>query len=179
MFQAAVRLPYAKRPGLQAVDLPYKGKRLSMLILLPGRGRLGALERGLTARRLATITASLTPRTVDLSMPRFTISTRLSLAPVLGALGMPRAFTDQAEFGRISSTVALQIQSVVHRVWIQVGEKGTEAAAATGITFMPTSAVQPTFRVAIDRPFLFLVRDRATGAVLFLGRVQNPLQTGG
>jgi serpin B len=112
-------------------------------------------------------------------MPRFRIETRLDLKQPLADLGMPRAFGDLAEFPRVSASEPLRIQAVVHRVWIEVGEKGTEAAAATGVTFDPTSAtVPPPTRLAIDRPFLFALRDDATGAVLFLGRVENPAAGG-
>ena len=90
---------------------------------------------------------------------------------------MPRAFTDAAQFPGISATETLRIQAVEHQVWIEVGEEGTEAAAATGVTVGVTSAPAPApKRLAIDRPFLFVVRDDATGAALFTGRVEDPTQ---
>lgn len=169
--------PYARVGKLDAISLPYKGKRLSMLILLPETGALRSAEQSLTAARLRRIAHALKPAEVDLSMPRFRVTTELSLNDALSGLGMPRAFSDRAQFGGISSAEPLHIQAVVHKGWIEVGEKGTEAAAATGISVGATSAVSPPpKRVAVDRPFLFAVRDDTTGAVLFSGRVEDPTE---
>jgi serpin B len=167
-------LRYARLPGLRAVALPYRARRLSMLIVLPDRGRMKAIQRKLSAARVGRIAASLKRRQVDLWLPRFRVATRLKLKPILARLGMARAFRDDAEYPGISRE-PLKLQSAVQKVWIRVGEKGTEAAAATGLTGTPVSAVvPPPKRVAVDRPFLFLVRDDRTGAVLFLGRVEDP-----
>jgi serpin B len=166
---------YARLPDLQAVALPYRGQRLSMLVVLPDPGKLRAVESELRTGRIAR---ALEPTALDLSLPRFRVATKLDLADPLSKLGMPRAFGDLAEFPRISPTESLKIQAVVHQAWIQVGEKGTEAAAATGISFDPTAAAPAPKRLSVDRPFLFAVRDDATGAVLFLGRVENPAEAG-
>jgi serpin B len=173
MFEQA-DVGYARLRGLRAVALPYRGRRLSMLVVLPDRGRLKAVQRGLSARRVAKIAAALRRQPVDVSLPRFRVVKRLKLNDKLARLGMPRAFTDDAQFPGISRK-PLELQSVVQKVWIRVGEKGTEAAAATGITAMPTSGIfPPPKRFTANRPFLFLVRDNRTGAVLFLGRVEDP-----
>jgi serpin B len=175
MMDGTSRFEFAHTRGLDAVDLPYKGRRFSMLVLMPAAGGMGALERGLTAQRVTRIAGSLELTDLRLRMPRFRVEARLPLAGPLKAMGMSRAFSDAAEFPRISRTESLKIQSVVHKVWIEVGEKGTEAAAATGISFEPTSAsVPPPRALTIDRPFLFVLRDNATGAALFLGRVEDP-----
>jgi serpin B len=163
---------YARLPGYQAVALPYKGERLAMLILVPDRGTLARFQRKLTLTTLADTLAALRPTMIDLALPRFHVETRLSLEDSLTRLGMGRAFTDNAQFPRISDE-ALKVRSVVHRVWIDVAEKGTEAAAATGVTFTPVSYT-PARRVDVDRPFLFLLGDRKTNAVLFMGRIENP-----
>jgi serpin B len=167
-------IPYARLRGLRAVALPYRGKRLSMLVVLPDHGRIKAVQRALSVRSLARIATRLRRQRVDLSLPRFHVATRLELTDVLVRLGMRRAFDDAAEFPGVSPD-PLKLHSVVQKVWIRVGEKGTEAAAATGITGVPTSAVYPPpKRFDANRPFLFAVRDNRTGAVLFLGRVEDP-----
>jgi serpin B len=130
---------YARVRGADAVTLPYKGDRLAMVILLPARGRLPALQRKLTVDALRRTVRAMKPAALDLALPRFHVETHLSLADTLSRLGMPRAFSDLAEFPCVSPE-ALKINAVEHKVWIDVGEKGTEAAAATGITFGPTSA---------------------------------------
>jgi serpin B len=173
MSQTA-NLPYARLRHLRAVALPYRRGRLSMLILLPDRGHMKAVQRKLSPAGVRRIAGALRRRQLDLSMPRFRVATRLSLDAVLARLGMGRAFSDSAEFPGISPE-PLELGAAVQKVWIRVGEKGTEAAAATGITMVPSSGVfPPPRRLAINRPFLFLVRDNRTGALLFLGRVQDP-----
>jgi serpin B len=87
---------------------------------------------------------------------------------------MPTAFSDRAEFSGISKADRMQIQDVVHEAFIAVDEEGTEAAAATAVIFGVTSAPSKTVDLTIDRPFLFAIRDDATGAILFLGRVVDP-----
>ncbi len=97
------------------------------------------------------------------------------LNDVLSALGMPLAFGDAADFSRITRSVALKIQAVEHGATLTADEQGTVAAAATGISTEPTSVLGgPLVRLALDHPFLFFLRDDATGAVLFAGRVVDP-----
>jgi serpin B len=155
---------HARVGELEAVALPYRGERMSMLLVLPGGRAIGT-------RALRRIDAALEPATFELALPRFRVATRLDLGATLARLGMPRAFSDEAQFPRMSATEALRIQAVVHKVWIEVGEEGTEAAAATGVSFDTVSAPP---RVAFDRPFHFFVRDDRSGAILFMGRVENP-----
>lgn len=166
-------LAYARLKGLRAVELPYRGRRLSMLVVLPDRGHMKAVQRKLSARGVQRIAAALHKRLVDLSLPRFKVTTRLKLADMLSALGMPRAFSDSAEFPGIAPEIKLG--AAVQKAWIRVGEKGTEAAAATGLTGEPLSMEwPPPTQVKINRPFLFFVRDNRTGAILFLGRITDP-----
>ena len=103
-------------------------------------------------------------------MPKFTTQTYTNLNQTLSAMGMPGAFTTGADFSAMSST-PMQVQSVVQRDYLRVDERGTKAAAVTGVGVEPTSLVQP---LELNRPFLFLVRDTKTGAILFAAQIQNP-----
>lgn len=161
----------------QAIDLPYEGARLSMTVLLP-REPIGlpALEAGLDAGLQGWLTRldAEQPRSVRLYLPKIETALSYELVPQLAALGMGVAFTPAADFRGIADA-PLAIGQVVHKTFLRIDEKGTEAAAATGIAIEVTSAPvtpPPTFRA--DHPFLFLIRDRETGAVLFLGRISRP-----
>lgn len=164
---------YARAGNVQVIELPYDGD-LSMVVVLPdGSGDLTAVERKL-GKRYDDWMAALRPTSVDLWLPRWTMSSRLDLVPLLDAAGMRLAFTPQANFSGISGDVATFIAKVVQVAFIDVDETGTEAAAATAVGMEALSAMVPRERPVIfhaDHPFLYLLRDRTTGAVLFLGRV--------
>ena len=166
--------PYAAGDGFQAVELPYVGGRLSMLLVLPDEGVFETLEASLTAESIAAFRAALTPIEVDLALPRFEFRTQAPLKSILSELGMPTAFTEAADFSGISLEADLLIQDVLHEAFISVDEDGTEAAAATAVVVGLTSAPLESVELRLDRPFLFLIQERETGAVLFLGRVTDP-----
>jgi serpin B len=163
---------YARDGDMQIIELPYRGD-LSMVVVLPdGAGDLPEVER-MVARKYAAWLSALHPTRVSLRLPRWTTRSRLDLVAPLAAAGMPLAFTDGANFGGISN-VPLSIDKVLQEAFIDVTEPGTEAAAATAATMkwmdIVTRKVKPEIFHA-DHPFLYLIRDRKTGAVLFLGRV--------
>ncbi|HRE01121.1 MAG TPA: serpin family protein, partial [Ilumatobacteraceae bacterium] len=165
--------------GCQAVVVPYSGYEMSMVIVLPdtSSGADAAL-----AARLPEIAAATSSRKVELSLPRWDFGSRAQLADVLAALGMPSAFDpSRADLSAMSQSdeAPLYISKVIHEANITVDEDGTEAAAATAVLVVPTSAPLPTEPIPFvcDRPFLFAVRDDATGALLFTGRVADPTQT--
>ena len=170
---------YADTDGVQLLELPYKGDRLSMVAILPKeRGRLAAVEKSLDGRRLRQWLEQLDsaePREVRVHLPKVEFRSSYQLVEPLKAMGMSIAFQpQQANFRGIADT-DLFISQVVHKTFLRIDEKGTEAAAATGIEVEVTSAPAvppPTFRA--DHPFLVLIRDRPTGAVLFLGRIADP-----
>jgi serpin B len=168
---------YAEGDGYQAVELPYEGGDLSMVVLLPlEKDGLGKLEQSLTAAKLDACLGKLEVRQAEVTLPRFRVEARFDLAEQLQALGMPLAFSPAADFSGISSE-KLRISKVIHQAFVDVNEEGTEAAAATAVILSrpapPVSSV--TFRA--DHPFLFLLRDNRTGSVLFLGRVMDPSPT--
>lgn len=175
MMRQSEEFNYAEGQGYQAVELPYVGRQLSMVILLPASGNFSAFENALTVQKADAIIKSLGNRQVNLVMPKFTFESSFGLKSALSGMGMPVAFSDFADFSGMSGGKDLLIQDVVHKAFVGVDENGTEAAAATavivGVTSMPANPVD----VTIDRPFIFLIRDIPTGAVLFLGRVVNPV----
>ncbi len=164
---------FVSSTGWQAVELAYAGGQLSMTILVPDQGRYDDVVTNLSTTVLATLDAAQ-PAEVDLALPKFTVGHALSLKPQLSALGMPTAFTAQADFSGITTQERLQIQDVVHQANITVDEKGTVAAAATAAIMGATAAPARIEHLVVDRPFVFLLRDVPTGAVLFAGQVTNP-----
>ena len=119
----------------------------------------------------------MTTQEVDVTLPRFTITAEFRLDQVLADLGMPLPFsTGQADFSGIAKNVPLSLSAVIHKAYVDVNEKGTEAAAATGAVVRVTSALvqppRPVFRA--DHPFFFIIRDNGTGSTLFAGRLVNP-----
>lgn len=158
-----------------AVQLPYQGGRFATLAIMPKRQSLREFVDGLTPQSLSAITGGLRKQQpIDLRMPKFTLSQYTKLNPVLAAMGMPAAFSDAADFSAMSPK-PLQVQTVAQRAYLKVDEHGTEAAAVTGVGMIATSA--PAVRtITFDHPFLFLVRDTKTGAIMFAAQVQNPGQ---
>lgn len=164
---------YAAGEGYEAVELPYAGGQTSMVMILPAAGTFADFERALTAERLQGILAGLQMRSVGLTIPTFSFLSSTSLKQLLQSMGMNDAFADGADFSGIDGTRELRVSDVIHQGFIGVNERGTEAAAATAVTFVGTAYMEPaTF--AATRPFLFVIRDRPTGATLFMGRVVDP-----
>jgi serpin B len=169
--------------GAKLLRMPYKGDEIEMLVVLPDKvDGLAALERTFTPAKLAAWSAAATVQEVGVTFPRFELKPDTkSLAGPLGELGMARALTDAADFTGMAKPSAandpLRISEVFHKAFVKVDEKGTEAAAATAVAMAtPTAVAQPRptpFFVA-DHPFLFFVVDKASGLVLFMGRVTDP-----
>ncbi len=177
---------YAEDSETQIVSLPYRENSVSMVILLPKqRDGLTRLEDRFTPERLDGWLEKLNERPVQLHMPKFKLQSQLMLADVLRSMGMTTAFSDDADFSPMSKRESLKISEVIHQANVDVDEKGTEAAAATAVILAPTSAAfdptEPPKPVVVraDHPFLFLIRDNATGAILFLGRVLSPTADAG
>ncbi|MCR4403956.1 MAG: serpin family protein [Candidatus Acetothermia bacterium] len=164
---------YAAGPGYQAVELPYDGDELSMVVLLPEEGRFEEFEGSLEPDRLSAILNELQPQSVELTMPKFRYTSSFSLRDTLAAMGMPIAFSELADFSGMNGTGGLAISDVIHKAFVAVDEAGTEAAAATAVVIRET-AVLPSIEVRLDRPFIFLIRDIPSGSILFIGRVLNP-----
>ena len=179
MMKQQTSFRYAEGEGYQAVELPYDGWELSMVILLPDAQGFQAFEDTLDAETLTAILQDLSRHKVVLTMPRFEMTSDFSLAQVLTAMGMPAAFSDSADFSGMTGGRDLFIGDVIHKAFVSVDEEGTEAAAATAV-IMEAMAVMPEperpIEVTVDHPFIFLIRDIQTGTILFLGRVVDPSQ---
>ncbi len=168
--------PYFRGDNFQAVALPYKGDRVEMIVVLPEAGKFSEFEQNLDRASFERILAGLEVRDVKLYLPRFHFEFSQDLKDTLEKMGMPAAFDpDQADFSGIYDQKIeprnLFISHIVHKAFVSVDEKGTEAAAATGIIFEPVSM---PITLKIDHPFIFAIRDRQTGSILFVGRVLNP-----
>ncbi len=174
MMKQTESFGYTEGNGYQAVELPYDGSQLSMVILLPSLGQFSAFENSLDAATVKAIVDKLQNRQVVLTMPRFEFDSTFSLQKTLSDMGMANAFTDGADFSGMTGKRDLYIDDVLHKAFVSVDEAGTEAAAATAVIMKLTSMPLEQTRVNIDRPFIFLIRDIATGTVLFAGRVVNP-----
>jgi len=169
---------YTETPTAQVLELPYVGKELSMIVLLPKKADgLADLEKELNADTVNGALGRLrVTERIEVTLPKFKTTAELSLNTELQALGMKRAFApNAADFsGMAGSPGDLWIGFVVHKAFVDVNEEGTEAAAATGVGVVTTSARphNPVFRA--DHPFVFLIRDNKSGSVLFLGRLADP-----
>ena len=158
----------------QAVELPYDGRELSMVILLPQAGQFERFEGSLDAQRVDAIIKDLEHRRVALTMPRFEFESGLGLKEVLATMGMPVAFSGDANFSGMTSNRDLFIADVIHKAFVSVDEAGTEAAAATAVVMALTAVPEEPVEVTVDRPFIFLIRDIETGTILFVGRIVDP-----
>jgi serpin B len=162
-------------PGYQAVELPYYGGEFSMLIVIPDQGTFAAFEQQLDYPFIEEVVANLRKETIILKMPKFGYESEFNLSKTLSDMGMPNAFKfGVADFSGIDGRVGkLFISAVVHKAFISVDEEGTEAAAATAVIFTE-SIVEDPLQIFINRPFIYMIRDIKTGAILFLGRVKRP-----
>jgi serpin B len=156
-----------------AVELPYAGNELSMVLLQPLSGDFATLEQTLDAALWSALTNALAPAGVQLALPRFTFRSELDLVPTLRGMGMDAPF-GSADFSGISQRALPEgwlITGVFHQAFVAVDEKGTEAAAATAVVIGRESAPVLDLTVRFDRPFVLAIRDRVTGTLLFQGRV--------
>ncbi len=174
MMKQTESFGYADGSGYQVVELPYDGRELSMVILLPDAGQFEAFEDSLNSQQVNQIIGNLKNNQVILSMPKFEFESSFSLKKSLAEMGMPIAFSDEADFSGMTGKRDLLIADVIHKAFVSVDEAGTEAAAATAVVMGTTSIPAQPVEVTIDRPFIFFIRDIETGAILFVGRVVNP-----
>lgn len=170
---------YMENADLQLLELPYKQRELSMVVLLPRQvDGLPALEKNLSAENLRNWSKVTHFELVDVTLPKFTFSAELQLADTLRAMGMTDAFDPgKADFSGMSTAERFFISAVIHKAFVAVDEEGTEAAAATAITMKAGAAMRQPKEPKIfkaDHPFLFLIRHNATGEILFVGRLTNP-----
>jgi serpin B len=171
-------IQYMEDSELQAVELPYTGNGLSMVVLLPRRvDGCNDLEARLTPPLLSNAIAQMKRQKVEIFLPKFKLESTFELNTPLAKMGMPDAFSTKADFSGMDGTMLLYISGVFHKAWVEVNEEGTEAAAATAVVMSKRSVMRPVapppvFRA--DHPFLFFIRDTKSGSILFLGRLSQP-----
>ena len=167
---------YTETDNLQVLEMPYEGDKLSMMVLLPKNDKLSSLENLLSLEKINDWKSKLQKQRVDVFMPKFTFDTKYFISGTLAKMGMPTAFTNNADFSGMDGTKNLSIQNVIHQAFVDVNEEGTEAAAATGISMGLTSMPQQTPLFRADHPFIFVIQDKDNGNILFFGRVSNPIK---
>jgi serpin B len=178
-MEQSMPFPAAQGDGWRALELPYKGEKLSFVVILPDEAQFQTFAAGLTAEKLAPILAAVDadredPDELIVRLPKFTFKSSVRLKEALQALGVKLAFEEAADFSP-TGAAPLWIDEVYHGATIAVDEQGTEASAATEVV-MVAGITDKT--MIVDRPFLFLIRDRDTGTVLFLGQVVDPRPQG-
>jgi serpin B len=165
---------YGAGDGYAAVELPYIGGKLAMTVIVPEQGRFEEIEDGMNRDFFDAAIDDMHRYEVTLSLPKYSFSSNLNLVSPLESLGMVAPFSaEQADFTGMSNSGDLYISAIQHQAFVDVSEQGTEAAAATAAVISATSAPQQV-ELAVDRPFLFAIRDLPTGEVLFMGRVTDP-----
>jgi serine protease inhibitor len=165
--------PYYQGTGYQVVELPYKGDDTSMIIIVPDAGTMDSFEVTIDASFMESAISALQSTHMTFSMPKFSFEYTLGLKQILIDMGMSDAFDDgKADFSGINGNTDLAISDVLHKAFVAVNEDGTEAAAATAVIIGNTSV--PQTNVKLDRPYIFIIRDKITKTVLFIGRIQDP-----
>ncbi len=175
MSQVA-ELRYAAVNGMTAVELPYRGGELSMVLLIPDSNVFEQIDQNLTSQVIASTIEALQPSVVELKLPKFEFETGFTLSETLRDLGMTSAFSPGADLSGMVEGGGLRVDEAYHRTFVAVDEEGTEAAAATAVVIVERGAPVPDVTVEADRPFYFLIRDRETDVWLFFGRVMDPTE---
>lgn len=175
---------YFENGRFQLLEMPYEGRAVSMVIILPRKADgLGEIEKDLKMSDLDAWIDAARLRTVQVSVPRFRMTSQFSLADVLKSMGITRAFdAGAADFSGIATVERLAISAVIHKAWVDVNEKGTEAAAATAVAIGAAALPAEPVVFRADHPFLLLIRhvrsastrERTAGAILFMGRLTTP-----
>lgn len=165
------KMSYAETGAFQAVDLPYGDSAFTMSVILPKSGNsVESVAAGLTPDAWSSLGASYHTQLVDLTLPKVTLTWKRSLIPDMKALGMKLAFSDLADFTRMSTGQQLFISLLQQNTFVAIDEEGTEAAAVTTVGVSVTSAAQ-VVTMRVDRPFIFVIRERLSGSVLFMGKI--------
>lgn len=175
MMHGTFDLRYARVGDFQAVEIPYEGDEVAMLVVLPDEGTFESVVSNMDGQTYETLLSSLEDTSVDLSLPKFTYETSYELNETFQDMGLVLAFTGQADLSGINDGVEhLSVSKVIHKAFVAVDEAGTEAAAATAVVVPGNAGPVQTVPFTVDRPFLFYIVDKPTGAILFAGTVENP-----
>lgn len=176
MMSLREEFPYYENDELQMVDLPYGNGDFSMTIVLPNKEKnIDALISEMSDQSWNSLTSNLSPDTGDIFLPRFKLEYKTELKKPLTEMGMGIAFSEWANFSKMRSQNDIFISKVIHKSFVEVNEEGTEAAAVTVVEIGFTS-IGPNqgFSILINRPFLFVIRENRSGAIMFIGKIENP-----
>jgi serpin B len=181
MVRRIGKYAFLKTEKLEAVELPYEGKQFSMVILMPGKGGFEDFIEQADQQEIGETLSDLRSGKLNLRVPSFEITSTPDVEQALKAMGMPTAFTASADFTGIADPVPgwppWCISGVRQKAFIKVDEQGTEAAAASAVTMAAagtTTTTTPPLEMTIDRPFVYLIRDMRSDAILFIGQVVDP-----
>lgn len=172
---------YRENALLQAIEIPYQGNKMQMLVLLPkDKNGLKAIEKSLSVKNYQKLMDGMFSTKVALSLPKFKMTVKTRLKRSLKQMGMPGAFSNQADFSGMTRSSILKISELVHKAFVEVSEKGTEAAATAVVMTTKSrtshrSSTPPKIFKA-DHPFIFIIKDVRTGSILFMGRMTNPTE---
>ncbi|HEX7320958.1 MAG TPA: serpin family protein [bacterium] len=166
-------LKYAETEDVQILEMPYEGKDLSMVIILPRGKRLDEIEKSITLKKWSEWRSMLREKSVDVYIPKFKFDAKYYMNEFLKKMGMRSSFGEHADFSGMDGTQMLYIENVIHQAFVEVNEEGTEAAAATEVT-MDYISDEIFEEFNANHPFIFAIQERNTGNILFLGRVSDP-----
>jgi serpin B len=174
MMTQTEKFGYTETDTAQVLEMSYVNDELAMVVFLPKKiDGVGDLEKELTSGKLGDLLDRLRKREVVVFLPRFKMTKEFELSQTLYSMGMPDAFSGRADFSGMTGDKELFISAVIHKAYVDVNEEGTEAAAATGIVMKLTAVEPPPPIFRADRPFVFIIRDKQSGSILFMGRVAN------
>ena len=172
MMHITKSFSYAETDQFQAVELPYKGNDLSMILVLPKQDVIPIIDQA----SYEALRKEMSFESVELSLPKFKLEETYNMIPTMKKLGIQDAFTPNADFSGMDGRKDLYIGSITHKTYVNVDEEGTEAAAATKIGMMEMSARAPSRPIVFkaDHPFMFVIQEKSTGAIIFMGRLSDP-----
>jgi serine protease inhibitor len=177
MMRLSTNMRQAQQPTYTAFELPYGSDdtRYAMTVLLPAQSTTAdAILNTFTGTDWTQLQQVMKPTKMDIGLPKFTLQYAIQLNSILGAMGMPTAFTDRADFTNINPQGNLTLSFVKQNTFVAVDEKGTEAAAVTTGGVSTTSVQLPTL---CDRPFVFVIHEKTSGTVLFVGKIADPTKS--
>ena len=175
MMNSSISTRYYKDDLVQAVEIPYKNKEASMIIILPKKNselKINAIDY----KYYTDIIKSFEAKKVKLSVPKFKMEVQYELRDAMKKMGMKSAFSKDADFSGITGDKDLTISKIIHQSVVDVNESGTEASSATAVISMRSTMVTKDIPIVFkaDRPFLFIIKQKSTNAILFLGYLAEP-----
>lgn len=177
MMYHKARYGYYENEKFQFLEMPYKGDDVSMFVLLPkDKKGLSGIEKALDMELINTAIKEIVKKDVKVHFPKFKLGLSYELSKLMKSLGMNDAFSKKADFSKMTGTKELYISAIIHKTFIEVDEAGTEAAAATAVVMrMKSARPQPSPEFIADHPFFYFIRENSTGAILFTGRMNDPM----